>query len=206
MRWKLLFAFLFLAAGLALAGYFEYCFSRSGPSTVSVPILVSPAHITSKFFAYTSARYRIGVAFDETEKLVVAKPDSIADPDSRIPTRLKASWTVSRGSRVIQHGSASEAIWRVQGQPFLEFGGFQAEAWQWHQLDVDAISYETRLAQANPRLTVGIWTEKASLYEPEFLAFKFATRIIYGLCLFIGGLLILSSLVACRETLFAPLR
>jgi hypothetical protein len=94
----------------------------------------------------------------------------------------------------------------VQGQPFLEFGGFQAEGWQWYQLDVDAISYESRLAQANPRLTVEIRTEKTSLYEPEFLAFKLASRIIYGLCLFIGGLLILSSLVARREALFAPLR
>ena len=153
MRWKLLFAFLFLAAGLALAGYSEYCFTRSGPSPVSIPALGSPAHITSKFFAYTSARYRIGVAFDDPEKLVVAKPDSIADPYSGIPARLKASWTASRLSGVIQRGSASETIWGAQGQPLLEFGGFQAEAWQWYQLDVDAISYETRLAQANPRLT-----------------------------------------------------
>jgi hypothetical protein len=212
MRRKLLFASFFLASGLALAGFSEYCFSRSGPSPVSIPIAASPNHITRKFLASASVHYRIGVAFDKPEKLVFAKPDCIADPYdaadkcSGIPARFKAFWTLSRESRVIQHGSASETIWRGSGPPFLGFGGFQSEVWQWYQLDVDDISYDTKLAQADPRLTVGIWTEKPFLYEPDFLAVKLAARLIYGLCLFIGGLLILSSLVARREALFAPSR
>jgi hypothetical protein len=93
-------------------------------------------------------------------------PSSTPSPIHTAASPLKASWTISRGSRVIQHGSASETIWRVPGQPFLAFGDFQAEAWQWYRLDVDASSDETRLAQANTRLTVGIWTEKPFLYGP----------------------------------------
>jgi hypothetical protein len=212
MRWKLLFASFFFAAGLALAGFSEYCFSRSGSSPVSIPIVVSPNHITRKFLASASAHYRIGVAFDNPEKLVFAAPDCVAGPYdtadkcSGIPARFKASWTLSRGSRIIQHGSASETIWRGSGPPFLGFGGFQSEAWQWYQLDVADISYDTKLAQANPRLTVGIWTEKSFFYESKFLAVKLTARITCGLCFFIGGLLILSSLVARREALFAPWR
>jgi hypothetical protein len=212
MRWKVLFAFFFLAAGLALACFSEYCFSRSGPSPVSIPIFAPPNHITRKFLTSASAHYRIGVAFDNPEKLVFAKPDCVADPYdaadecSGIPARFKASWTLSRGSRMIEHGSASETVWRGSGPPFLGFGGFQSEAWRWYQLDVDGISYDTRVAQANPRLTIEIKTEKAFLYEPEFFAVKLAARLTYGLCLFIGGLLILSSVVTRREALFAPLR
>ena len=195
-RWKLLFAFLSFAAGLALAGYSEYCFTRSGPSPVSIPILGSPFHMTRKFFAYSSARYRIGLAFDEPEKLVFATPDCVADPDdfrnecSGRAASLNASWTMSQESRVIQHGSAADTVWRVHGQPFLALGDFPAAAWQWYQLDVDVISYEARLAQAKPRLTVEIWTEKPIVYQHKFLAAKLAARITYGLCLFIGGLLI----------------
>jgi len=212
MRWKLLFAFLFLAAGFALAGYSEYCFSRSGPSPVSIPILGTPTHITNKFLANASARYRIGVSFDEPENLAFAKPDCIPDPNDStnecggIWSRFKASWTLSRNNRVIESGSAPETIWRVQGPPFLGFGVFQAEAWQWYQLQVDAITYDLVLARAKPRLMVEIWTEKPFLHQPEFLAVKLAARIIYGLCLFTGSLLVLSSLVARREALFAPLR
>jgi hypothetical protein len=87
MRWKLLFAFVSLAAGLALAGYSEYCCSRSGPSPVSAPIPGLPAPMTRIFCTYTSARYRIGVSFDEPDKLVSAKLDSIADPYSGIPAQ-----------------------------------------------------------------------------------------------------------------------
>jgi len=212
MRWKLFFAFLFLAAGLALAGFSEYCLRRSGPSPVSILIPTSSPHITRIFLAYTNARYRIGVAFDEPGKLVFAKPDCVADPYdsttecSGIAARFKASWSLSQGAHIIQHGLASETIWRVHGEPFLGFGTFQSEAWQWYRLDVDAISYETQLAQASPRLTVGIQPEKPVFEKPKFFAVKLAARIIYGLFLFIGGLLLLSSLVARREALFAPLR
>jgi hypothetical protein len=212
MRRKFFFSLLFLAVGLILAAFSEYCFSKSGLWPVSIPMRSSTAHLANKFLPSASARYRIGVAFDKPEKLVFAKPDCVDDPYdsadkcSGLPARLKASWTLSQGNRVIAHGSAAETIWRGQGQPFLGFGTFQAEAWQWYRLEVNSISYETPLAQANPRLTVEIWTEKSFLYGPGFLAVKYASRIIYGLCLFIGGLLILSSVVARREALFAPLR
>jgi hypothetical protein len=212
MRWKLSSAFLLLATGLAFAGFSEYCISRSGPSPVSIPILTSSPHITRKFLAYANVRYRIGIAFDEPEKLVFAKPNCVPDPYdagndcSGIPARCKAPWTLSQGNATIQHGSASETIWRTQGPPFLGLGVFQSKAWQWYRLDVDDISYQTQVGQAGPRLIVEISTEKPVLYGPEFAALKLTARSIYGLFLFTGGLLILSSLVARREALFAPLR
>src|SRR5690349_19805995 len=101
MRWKLLFAILFLAAGLALAGYSEYCFGRSGPSPVSISVPNPPVHITRKFLAYARARYRIGMALDESEKILPAKPDSTSDAQGGILARIEASWTISQGSRVI---------------------------------------------------------------------------------------------------------
>jgi hypothetical protein len=208
MRWKLLFACLFLATGLALAGYSEYCFSRSGPTPVSIPILGSSTHISRKFLAFASSRYRIGMVFDEPEKLAdcIADPPDSTNECSGISSRLKASWTLSWGNQVLQNGTTSEPIWRVQGQPFLGLGVFQAEAWQWYQLNVDAKSYDSALSRAKPRLVVEVWTEKSFLYQPKFLAVKLAARIIYGSCLFIGGLLILSHLIARREALFAALR
>jgi len=205
MRTKLLFAFLFLSVGLALAGYSEFCFSRSGLTPVSIPILNASTHITTKFLSCANARYRIGLAFDEPGELRFAKPDCIGDPHDAtnecagIPSPFKAAWALSRGSRVVQQGFAPETIWRVDGQPFLLFGASKVEMLQWYQLDVDVISQDARMAQARPRLKVEIWTEKSFLYDPEFQGIKLAARISYGLCLFIAGILTVSSLVARRE-------
>jgi len=205
VRAKLLFAFLLLFAGLALAGYSEFCFSKSGPSPVSIPILSSPTHITTKFLSSANARYRIGVAFDEPQELPFAKPACMGDPNdptnecAGIPAQFGAAWVLSRGPRVIQQGFAPETIWRVDGQPFLVLGAFKAEMLHWYKLDVNVTSQDGRLARAKPRLKVEIWAEKSFLYDPRFLGVELAARVSYGLCLFVAGLLILSSFVAPRE-------
>jgi hypothetical protein len=205
MRWKFGAGILLLIAGLALALHYESAFRMSSPEPIDVPISLSANHISYRFRAPVDARYRVGVGFQDPQKLAFEKPNCMPLPSypkddcSGIPSSFDASWVLLDGDRVAARGKASNTIWRVSGRPFLDFYVFHAEAGRQYKLDVDVISADAaHLVPAKPRLQVFVWEpeyDRDIWSATHFALFKLSFRLLYFLCVLVGFGLIAASIL-----------
>jgi hypothetical protein len=142
---KLIVGLTLIIIAFATQHYAEPWFRTAGVRPVYRPVSLVPGHLSAEFLAGYSARYRVGIAFENPQELPFTKPICTPAPNfppddcSEIPSHLLASWRLSSGAQTVRQGSASEKITRVSDGPFLWFGGFDLQGGRRYKLDVDLL-------------------------------------------------------------------
>lgn len=199
---KLIVGVALIAAAVGSCIYAERWIRTTGPVAIEEPLSLNPGHVSARFLAGYNARYCAGIEFGAEQELLFAKPNCVPLPNyspedcSGIPAGLNISWTLINGRQVIKRGSAETTIWRVSGSPFLGFGTFHLEGGRCYRLDVEIMNDGSRLAPAQPRLSVHVFQAEfaeTSGLGTRALLIKVFTRIGYGLCALIGLGLVFSA-------------